>query len=296
LFGYSAKDIIGKNGLFTVPPELREERRAIMDKLANGEAIEYQTRRIDRDGHAVDVWIRGAPVRSVEGNLFGASLIIRDITAQKRREEHVRFLMRELTHRSKNLLAVIQAMARQSLSLQTDPKDFVGRFSERLSSLAGSHDLLSNEDWAGASLTQLIRSQLQHFGDLLDSRILIEGKDVILKPEAAQNIGIALHELSTNAAKFGALSGETGTVTISWAVEGIDGSARVHLFWREQDGPRVEAPDHRGFGRTVMERIAGQALGGQSKATFAPTGVIWELDVPATSVMREKAPEPAAAG
>src|SRR5579863_1982408 len=210
LFGYPAKDVIGKSGMFTVPSELIDERRAMMDRLMNGEAVEYQTQRLDREGRSMDVWIRGAPVRSIEGNLFGASLIIRDITAQKRREEHVRFLMRELTHRSKNLLAVIQAMARQSLTLQTDPKDFVDRFSERLSSLAGSHDLLSNDDWAGASLNQLIRSQLQHFGDLLDTRILINGTDIILRPEAAQNIGIALHELSTNAAKFGALSVETG--------------------------------------------------------------------------------------
>jgi PAS domain S-box-containing protein len=291
LFGYPAKDVIGKSVQFTVPPELRNERTAMMERLMNGEAVEYQTRRLNRDGRSMDVWIRGAPVRSVEGNLFGASLIIRDITAQKQREEHVHFLMRELTHRSKNLLAVIQAMARQSLSLQTDPKDFVGRFSERLSSLAGSHDLLSIDDWAGASLTQLIRSQLQHFGDLLDTRILIKGADVILQPEAAQNIGIVLHELSTNAAKFGALSVETGIVIISWSIVSNGGEPRMRLNWREERGPPVQTPDHRGFGRMVMERIAGQALGGQSTATFAPDGVVWELDVPAKSVMREKAAE-----
>jgi PAS domain S-box-containing protein len=291
LFGCAAKDVIGKSVQFTVPPELRDERSAMMERLMNGEAVEYQTRRLNRDGRSMDVWIRGAPVRSAEGNLFGASLIIRDITAQKQREEHVHFLMRELTHRSKNLLAVIQAMARQSLSLQTDPKDFVGRFSERLSSLAGSHDLLSIDDWAGASLTQLIRSQLQHFGDLLDTRILIRGADVILQPEAAQNIGIVLHELSTNAAKFGALSVETGIVVISWSIVSHGDEPRMRLNWREERGPPVQTPDHRGFGRMVMERIAGQALGGRSTATFAPDGVVWELDVPAKSVMREKATE-----
>jgi PAS domain S-box-containing protein len=293
LFGYSAKDVIGKPAPFTVPPELVEEQRQMMARLLKGEAVEYQTRRLNRDGQMIDVWIRGAPVRSIEGNLFGASLIIRDITAQKQREAHVRFLMRELTHRSKNLLAVIQAMARQSLSLQTDPKDFVDRFSERLSSLAGSHDLLSNDDWAGASLNQLIRSQLQHFGDLLDTRILIDGTDIILQPEAAQNIGIVLHELSTNAAKFGALSVETGVVKVSWVIVADRGEPRMHLHWREESGPPVHAPERRGFGRVVMERIAGQALGGQSKATFAPGGVVWELDVPAKSVVREKKPEPA---
>jgi PAS domain S-box-containing protein len=293
LFGYSAKDVIGKPAPFIVPPELLDERRGMMAQLMKGEAVEYQTRRLDRDGHSMDVWIRGAPVRSVEGNLFGASLIIRDITAQKQREAHVRFLMRELTHRSKNLLAVIQAMARQSLSLQADPKDFVDRFSERLSSLAGSHDLLSNDDWAGASLNQLIRSQLQHFGDLLDTRILIDGKDIILQPEAAQNIGIVLHELSTNAAKFGALSVETGVVKVSWTIATDGAEPRMRLKWREESGPLVQTPERRGFGRVVMERIAGQALGGQSKATFAPDGVVWELDVPTKSVVREKKPEPA---
>jgi PAS domain S-box-containing protein len=292
LFGYPAKDIIGKSALLVTPPELREERRAAMDRLMQGEAVEYQTRRCDRDGRLMDVWIRGAPVRSVEGNLFGASLVIRDITAQKQREEHVRFLMRELTHRSKNLLAVIQAMARQSLSLQTNPHEFVGRFSERLSSLAGSHDLLSNDDWAGASLVQLIRSQLQHFGDLFDRRILIHGTDLILRPEAAQNIGIALHELTTNAAKFGALSVETGIVTLSWSLVTEGAERRLRLNWREESGPPVATPDHQGFGRMVMDRIAGQALGGCSKATFAPEGVSWELDVPAKSVLREKPSPP----
>lgn len=289
LFGYLAKDIIGKNALLVVPPELYAERKAAMDRLMDGEAVEYQTRRLNRDGRTIDVWIRGAPVRSVEGNLFGASLIIRDITAQKQREEHVRFLMRELTHRSKNLLAVIQAMARQSLSLQTDPQEFVGRFSERLSSLAGSHDLLSNDDWAGASLVQLIHSQLQHFGDLFDKRILIRGADLILRPEAAQNIGIALHELTTNAAKFGALSVETGIVTVSWSLDAEGDDRRMRLHWREESGPLVAAPDHQGFGRLVMDRIAGQALGGRSETTFAPDGVVWELDVPIKSVIHEKA-------
>lgn len=293
LFGYAAKEVLGKKADVIVPSALIEERATIMRRLFGGEAIEYQTRRRHKDGQMIDVWIRGAPVRSFEGNLFGGSLIIRDITAQKQREEHVRFLMRELTHRSKNLLAVIQAMARQSLSQQTSPEEFVVRFSERLSGLAGSHDLLSNDDWAGASLVQLIRSQLQHYSDLFDTRIRLEGQDLVLRPEAAQNIGIALHELSTNAAKFGALSVAEGTVTLSWGiVPDGDNSPRMHLHWKEQGGPAVVLPAHKGFGRMVMDRIAGQALGGQSKATFAPDGVSWELDVPARAVIRDKSTEP----
>ena len=135
----------------------------------------------------------------------------------------------------------------------------------------------------------MIHSQLQHFGDLFDTRILIRGSDLILRPEAAQNIGIALHELTTNAAKFGALSVETGIVTVSWSLDAEGDERRMRLHWREESGPPVAAPDHQGFGRLVMDRIAGQALGGRSETTFAPDGVVWELDVPAKSVVREKA-------
>lgn len=296
LFGFAAYEVLGRKGDFFVPPGLVSERTAMIERLSKGEAIEYQTQRQHKNGNIIDVWIRGAPMRQTDGNHFGGSFIIRDVSAQKQREEHVRFLMRELTHRSKNLLAVIQAMARQSLSPHTTSEEFVARFSERLSGLAGSHDLLLSDDWAGASLVQLIRSQLQHYDELFDKRIHLEGTDLVLLPEAAQNIGIALHELSTNAAKFGALSVEGGTVTVSWSVV-IDGAnqRRMQMRWKEQSGPPVVLPAHKGFGRMVMDRIAGQALGGHSKAIFAPDGVCWELDVPASAVIREKTGAPASA-
>ncbi len=298
LFGYAAYEVLGRKATdFYVPCELIEERDDMIRRLMQGEAVEYQTRRRHQNGQPIDVWIRGTPMRRPDGSLFGASFIIRNVTAQKQREEHIRFLMRELTHRSKNLLAVIQAMARQSLSLRTSPEEFVERFTERLNGLAGSHDLLLSDDWAGASLIQLIRSQLQHYDDLFDSRIHLQGADLILRPEAAQNIGIALHELSTNAAKFGALSVPGGTITLSWAVVGDgDDARRMQLHWKEQSGPPVVLPTHKGFGRMVMDRIAGQALGGHSKAVFAPDGVYWELDVPASSVVRETAEAQPAAG
>ncbi len=297
LFGYAAYEVLGCKADFYVPPDLIDERAEKLRELTNGEAVEFQTQRLHKNGQPIDVWIRGTPMRRPDGTLFGASFIIRNVTAQKQREEHVRFLMRELTHRSKNLLAVIQAMARQSLSLHTSPEEFVERFSERLNGLAGSHDLLLSDDWAGASLIQLIRSQLQHYDDLFDSRIHLQGADLILRPEAAQNIGIALHELSTNAAKFGALSVPGGTVTVSWAVvDDADHMRRMQLRWKEQSGPPVILPTHKGFGRMVMDRIAGQALGGHSKAVFAPDGVCWELDVPASAVIRDNAEAQPVAG
>jgi PAS domain S-box-containing protein len=287
LFGYPMEEVLGGPATIVVPPELVEERAQIMRRLAAGETIEYRTMRRKKDGQLINVWIRGAPVRSASGALAGGSLIIRDVTAQHQHEQHVRFLMRELTHRSKNLLAVIQAMARQTLSHLTTPEDFIQRFSERLSGLAGSHDLLSSDDWSGASLVELIRSQLQHYGDLFGRRILLEGPDLFLRPEAAQNIGIALHELSTNAAKFGALSLPEGKVTVAWSLaDDQHGERRLTLAWKETGGPPVELPHHKGFGHMVMDRITGPALGGNSQVHFAPEGVSWLLDVPADGVVR----------
>ncbi len=142
---------------------------------------------------------------------------------------------------------------------------------------------------------QLIRSQLQHYNDLFGSRIQLEGPDLILRPEAAQNIGIALHELSTNAAKFGALSDSQGTVTISWKIVRDDQNAdRLQMRWEERSGPAVTPPRHKGFGHMVMNRITGQALGGRAYVQFESTGVCWCLDVPVASVLREPVREPVA--
>ena len=289
LFGRTSAEAIGTHAASMIPAEGRSEREAALAPLASGEDVEFETVRETAAGTRIDVSIRGAPTWSADGRVSGASLIIRDISAQKRREDHVRFLLRELTHRSKNLLAVIQAMARQSLHRLGSPEEFVARFSERLSGLAGSHDLLSSDDFEGASLVQLIRSQLRHYNDLIGDRILLLGDDMVLKPEAAQNVGIALHELSTNAAKYGALSVATGLVTITWTLEPAAAGERFHLRWEEAGGPPVVAPTRKGFGHVVMERITGQALSGRSGATFAPTGVAWTLDVPADAVLLRRA-------
>jgi PAS domain S-box-containing protein len=289
LFGYSAAEVLGKNFSDLDPsPERVSERHQFLQHLRDGEPIEFQAIRHRKNGEPIEIWVRGAPMKGPDGRTIGASFIVRDITALKQREQHVHFLMRELTHRSKNLLAVIQAMARQSLSHLNSPEEFVTRFSERLSGLAGSHDLLSNVDWEGASLIELIRSQLRHYEDRFDEKFHLEGPDLFVRPEAAQNIGIALHELSTNAAKYGALSVPEGRVSISWHVKTEKDIPRLQMVWQEKGGPAVGPPGHKGFGHIVMDRITGQALGGTSHADFTPEGVTWRLDVPAASVLLER--------
>ncbi len=280
LFSVTADEIIGKPFRTAFPEVTPAEDAMYRAQLADGGAHEFDIRQKLRGGETRDLWVTSSPMRDADGRVIGSSFILRDVTPHKQREDHVRFLMRELTHRSKNLLAVIQAMARQSLTSGLPPEEFVRRFGERLAALAGSHDLLSSVDYKGASLMELIRSQLNHYEDLFGTRIVLDGADVLLRPEAAQNIGIALHELSTNAAKYGALSNETGTVTIAWGFQGTP--RRFAMSWREAGGPPVVAPTRKGFGTIVMDRTTGSGMGGKSAVSFEPGGVVWSIDVPAT--------------
>ncbi len=284
LFEIAPAQMIGRPLAAALSGTTAEEREAYGRQLLGGEPSEIETRQVRRDGTPIDIWVTSAPIRGDEGAVIGASLVIRDVSLHRKREDHVRFLMRELTHRSKNLLAVIQAMARQSLAKDLPPEEFVRRFTDRLQGLAGSHDLLSAVEYKGASLLALIRSQLSHYEELFGTRIRLAGDDLMLRPEAAQNIGVALHELSTNAAKYGALSNDDGVVTIAWATSGDD-PHNLALSWQESGGPLVKAPTRRGFGRVVMDRITGQALDGKSEINFEPEGVIWSLVVPTRSAV-----------
>jgi two-component sensor histidine kinase len=177
-------------------------------------------------------------------------------------------------------------MARQSKVGSNSVSDFEARFSGRLQALAASHDLLVQRDWHGVSLAELIKSQLGHYLDEQASQIDIDGERMIVTPEAAQNIGLAVHELSTNAAKYGALSVPQGRVKVRWRCtrNGAE-EPRFQLAWTEQQGPSVEAPAHRGFGQVVLEQLAARALQGQAELEFRSDGVVWSLDIPASNIL-----------
>jgi PAS domain S-box-containing protein len=213
----------------------------------------------------------------------------RDITERKRGEEHIHLLMREITHRSKNLLAVIQAMARQSRVGSKTVADFETRFSGRLQALASAHDLVVQRDWHGVSIADLVKSQLAHYLDQHASQIAIAGDNMIVTPEAAQNIGLAVHELSTNAAKYGALSVAEGRVKVAWScVNGNGGDELFRMHWIEAGGPQVVPPEHKGFGQVVLEQLAARALRGQAELRFEAAGVRWNLDIPRRHIVSEQ--------
>lgn len=263
---------------------------AIKTAQAPDEPIEYDVEhRVKGIRDGVERWVAAkGKAHFADGVAVRMTGTARDVTEHKRWEEHTTLLMREVTHRSKNLLAVIQAMARQSKVGSKTVADFEARFSGRLQALAASHDLLVQRDWHGVSVGELVKSQLGHYLDAHASQIEISGPEVIVTPEAAQNIGLAVHELSTNAAKYGALSVPRGQVRVRWRCtsSGSDGP-RFRMLWIEDGGPTVATPSHKGFGQVVMEQLAARALHGEASLDFRPDGVRWSLDIPASHILWE---------
>lgn len=222
------------------------------------------------------------PLRDVRGAIVGLTGATVDVTDRKENEAHLRLLLRELTHRSKNLLAVIQAMARQTARHVGSTEAFLDQFSARLQALATSHDLLVQESWHGASLHELVRMQLGHLLDRFQSQVSFEGPPVLLKPEAAQGLGLGLHELSTNAVKHGALSVPDGRVEIRWQRQSADEGHGIVLTWQEKNVPDVSPPSRRGFGSTVIERHLARSLDTQVELEFPPGGIRFEVVIPVT--------------
>jgi two-component sensor histidine kinase len=214
-----------------------------------------------------------------------------DVATRKRREDHVEFVMHELSHRSKNLLSVVQSMARQ-VARQTDNfQDFDRAFSTRLCAFADTHDLLVTRGWHGTGIRDLIRTQLIPFGVWTEDRLKSEGPNLTLTPKAAEQIGLALHELGTNAAKHGAFSVPAGTVKIQWQFEN-DGPDKGHLRirWTERGGPIVNESQNNGFGHMILTRIVPKSLQGKASLQFQSEGVEWILVVPASSVLSRDQP------
>jgi two-component sensor histidine kinase len=197
----------------------------------------------------------------------------------KERVEKERLLMREVNHRAKNMLSVVDAIAHQTVA--QNPEDFAERFSERIRALSANQDLLVRNEWRGVEIKDLVRAQLAHFADLIGSRLVLDGPKLRLKADGAQAVGLALHELATNAGKYGALSNDKGCVDICW---GTDGDT-LTMNWAEREGPPVITPKRRGFGTIVMEAITAQSIEGDVRLDYAPSGLIWHLTCPAASAL-----------
>jgi PAS domain S-box-containing protein len=208
-----------------------------------------------------------------------------DITDRKRDEEKIRLLMDEVNHRSKNLLAVVLSIARQTAG--ADPREFLERLGQRIESLSASQDLIVKSGWKAVSLDALARAQLAPFPGFEQGQIAITGPQLHISPSAAQTIGMALHELATNASKYGALSAVGGRVAIDWSLgEGEERGAQLFsMSWIEEGGPPAAEPPRRGFGTLVIDDVPRHDLNADIALEFLPAGLRWRLTCPAKEVL-----------
>ena len=285
MLGRSIEDLLGRTDAEVLPLDGGAAVVAVKrEVLANGEAKRAE---VSFNGSPGVRWhdLHIEPLRNGAGEVVGLTCASVDVTERKEGEAHLRLLLRELTHRSKNLLAVIQAMARQTAHHAGSIDGFLTQFGARLQALAASHDLLVRESWYGASLNELIRSQLAGYLDRSAGQVSIDGPPIALKPEAAQNLGLALHELAINAAKYGALSVPAGRVSITWSQpESTSGNA-IALEWREQLGPKVKGRRKKGFGSMVIERNLTRAFDAEVNLEFDPDGLRCHIVIPASQVL-----------
>jgi two-component sensor histidine kinase len=201
---------------------------------------------------------------------------------EKQATEHQRLLIDELNHRVKNTLATVQSIASQTLRTADTPQDAKAALETRLLALSRAHDVLTRENWEGANLTEVVTRALEPYQIHGESRLRVNGQQVRLTPRMSLALAMALHELATNAVKYGALSNKNGTIEVAWAVHNGAAPPRLTLTWREEGGPPVEIPRRRGFGSRLIERTLAQDLEGEVEITFPPTGVICRVHAPLT--------------
>src|SRR5215471_15873080 len=280
VFGRQVEEIIGRSDDEMLPEPNRKPISALKQRvLADGQAADVEVS--IGDGIArrwFDLHVES--MRDVSGQVVGLIGAAVDNTAHKEGEVHLRLLMRELTHRSKNLLAVIQAMARQTARHTGSVDAFMEQFGARLQAIAASHDLLVQESWHGASLHELAQAQLAQYLDGAGSQVVIEGPGIVLKPEAAQSLGLAIFDLIDNAARYGALSVPEGKASLKWHRRPAGEGGGVEIAWSEEGGPSVAAPERRGFGTLVIERNLARAAEAEVDLAFSPSGVRCRMLIP----------------
>ena len=258
---------LGDSWAQAIHPEDRDRSfDAWTRSVATGEPYDIEHRVRFRDGSYRWARSRAFPRHGDDGSIclwYGST---EDISKRHEAEERQRLLLHELNHRVKNTLATVQAIAFQTLKGEIPLSEARSRFEARIQALSRAHNLLTGQNWEGASLEQVVRDATDY---LARERIRIEGEPVWLAPRAALAMALALHELGTNAVKYGALSTEAGSVAIAWrVVEGI-----LQMEWKERQGPRVVQPNQRGFGSRLIEKGLGSDLGGSARLLFEPDGL-----------------------
>lgn len=280
IFGYVAEEVIGKPILILIPQDRQNEEIFILERIRRGERVDhYDTVRIRKDGSLIDISLSVSPIKDPQGRVIGASKIARDITDRKRQEKFITLLSREVDHRAKNLLAVVQAIV--SLTEDDTPTGVKSAITGRIQALANAHNLLATSRWEGASLENIIQQELAPYCGDDKSRALISGPSHTLGPKAAQAIAVVIHELTTNAAKYGALSIPGGLIRIEWSVKS---NQDLTIRWTESGGPELVPPLRKGFGTRAIEMMIKNQLYGDVHLNWHSAGLICDIDIPAEQV------------
>jgi len=278
IFGYEASEMIGQSIFRIIPPELQGEEHEILARLQRGGRIDhYETVRVAKDGRRIDVSLTVSPLHDRSGKVIGASKVGRDITDRKRAEKLQRVLTEELSHRVKNTLATVQAIASQSLMRAKSSGDFVSGFAGRLQALANAHTLLTRTQMQGADVMALVGEQVL-IGAANGDKISCSGPSLMLDPQTAVHLALVLHELATNARKYGSLSVPSGRLSVTWEMRS-NGGCSLLLSWKESDGPEVSAPRTHGFGRALIDQTV-RSHGGRTSVHYRRDGLRWEIELP----------------
>lgn len=284
LFGKTWREIEGREEAdwHAKPNEADQVVKNDRQVIESGKSMQFVERFTTDKGERTLLSTK-SPLFDEDGNIVGTIGVSTDITEREARARHVEFIMRELSHRSKNLLSVVIAIARQSIRQSGSLEDFGMRFNERLGALARLHDVLVQEEWRGASLHTIAQSQIAPFAG---NRCRLEGPQIIVRPDVAQVLSMVFHELATNAAKHGALSTSEGTVSLTWMLT-TEGRNRLSIQWQEMNGPLVLPPQRRGFGSIVIERMALQISDASASLKYIAAGIVWYLEAPLESFVSQ---------
>ncbi|MDC9824233.1 PAS domain S-box protein [Devosia sp. ZB163] len=290
IFGYTADEMIGQSILKLIPLDRRDEETLILSRIRRGERLEhFETKRRRKDGSPIDISLTVSPIMDDKGRIVGVSKIARDISEERRGRETQRLLMREVNHRSKNLLAVIEAMVRQTVDTST-PVDFSRAISGRIAALSLTQDLIVRADWQGVDLRELVMAHAGVIAAMAEGRYTVTGPEVRVSPSAAQALGLALHELFVGSAQRLSRS-ESGAVAISWTSD-QDGQS-LALGWAEElDDPGGVPTTNDDFARTILSKVAPMSLNGLATLNSSDLGWRWTLTTKSDSAFGPQIVDP----
>jgi PAS domain S-box-containing protein len=280
--GRSREDLLSSRLFrYTHPDDADPDREGFRKQVAGELAFYSVEKRLVRPGGR-DIWVsvRSSPVRAASGELLYVVRVVQDISERKISERRQKLLIDELNHRVKNTLATVQSLAAQTARGGPTPPVFRERFEGRLAALSKAHDQLTLRHWENADLRELLAASLAPHTGAAANRIVLRGEDLTLRPRAVLTLAMVFHELTTNAAKYGALSTPAGRVEIAWRPFEQAGRRMLYIGWHEQDGPPVTPPERRGFGSRLIEGSIAAELGGSARLDYAPTGLRCEMTLP----------------